>query len=109
MATSFVQFAACSRRAALASRPTLLAWGAITLFSAPTVMAQTCGALGSPSSIGGCVVPGQYGAPSVRIKSDPLNPGGYQATPVTPSPSYPSNLPPGMNRNYSRPSVPGLY
>ncbi len=56
-----------------------------------------------------CVAPGQYGAPSVRLKSDPLNPGGYQAYPVTPSPSYPTNLPPGMNRNYSRPNVPGLY
>lgn len=79
------------------------------VFAAAPALAQTCGALGSPSSIGGCVVPGQYGAPSVRIKSDPLNPGGYRATPVTPSPSYPTNLPPGLNRDYSRPNVPGLY
>jgi hypothetical protein len=85
------------------------ACAASSLLAAAPSLAQTCAALGSPNSIGGCVAPGQYGAPSVRLKSDPLNPGGYRAYPVTPSPSYPTNLPPGMNRNYSRPNVPGLY
>jgi hypothetical protein len=85
------------------------ACAASSLLAAAPSVAQTCGALGSPSSIGGCVAPGQYGAPSVRLKSDPLNPGGYRAYPVSPSPSYPANLPPGMNRDYSRPNVPGLY
>lgn len=83
--------------------------GITVLAATAPATAQTCGALGSPGSFGGCVVPGRSGAPSVRIKSDPLNPGGYRSYPVTPSPSYPTNLPPGMNRDYSRPNVPGLY
>lgn len=90
-----------------AAAPAIVA--GLVLIAAAPALAQTCGALGSPGSIGGCVVPGQYGAPSVRIKSDPLNPGGFRYTPVTPSPSYPTNLPPGLNRDYSRPNVPGLY
>ena len=76
-----------------------------TLLAAASALAQTCGPLGSPSSLGGCVVPGQYGSPSVRIKSDPLNPGGFRFYPVTPSPSYPTNLPGGLNRNYSQPGI----
>lgn len=88
--------------------PVLIA-GITMLAAATPVTAQNCGPLGSPNSISGCVVPGQSGTPSVRIKSDPLNPGGYRSYPVSPAPSYPSNLPPGMNRDYSRPGVPGLY
>jgi hypothetical protein len=83
--------------------------GGLSLLAVVPATAQTCGPLGSPNSISGCVVPGQYGTPSVRIKSDPLNPGGYRSFPVSPAPSYPSNLPPGMNRDYNRPGVPGLY
>jgi hypothetical protein len=85
--------AACSswveKHHTTSAAPVLIA--GLALLAAAPALAQTCG------------------APSVRIKSDPLNPGGYRATPVTPSPSYPSNLPPGLNRDYSRPNVPGLY
>jgi hypothetical protein len=35
------------------------------------------------------VAPGQFGSPSVHIKSDPLNPGGYRAYPVLHSPAAP--------------------
>jgi len=87
--------------------PLLISSSAL-LIASPT-LAQTCGPLGSPDSLNGCVVPGRYGSPSIRIQSDPLNPGGFRSTPVSPSPSYPTNLPGGLNRNYSQPGVPGLY
>lgn len=83
--------------------------GGLSLLAAAPAMAQTCGPLGSPYSVGGCVAPGGYGNPSVRIKADPINPGGFRSYPVTPTPSYPTNLPPGLDRDYSRPNVPGLY
>jgi len=85
------------------------AGGALSLFAAAPALSQTCGALGSPYGVSGCVVPGQYGAPSVRIKSDPLNPGGFRSTPVAPAPTFNGPMPPGLNRDYSRPNVPGLY
>jgi hypothetical protein len=82
---------------------------AASLLAAATAPAQTCGPLGSPYGFGGCVVPGNSSTPPVRIQSDPLNPGGFRATPMSPAPSYPTNLPPGLNRDYSQPGVPGLY
>lgn len=106
---SSIHHLSASPEGGLALLPCALAGGLSLLAALAPASAQTCGALGSPYSVGGCVVPGRSGAPSVRIKSDPLNPGGFRSTPVSPSPSYPTNLPPGMNRDYSRPSVPGLY
>jgi hypothetical protein len=83
--------------------------GGFSLLAATPALSQTCGAfLGSPYSVGGCVVPGQYGSPSVRIESDPVRPGGFRATPVAPAPTFNGPMPPGLNRDYSRPSVPGL-
>jgi len=49
-------------------------------------MALTCGALGSPYGLSGCVAPGQYGSPSVRIKrikAYTLNLGGFCSTLVS--------------------------
>lgn len=84
--------------------------GGLSLLAAAPVLSQTCGAyLGSPYSVGGCVVPGQYGSPSVRIESDPVRPGGFRSTPVAPAPTFNGPMPPGLNRDYSRPGVPGLY
>jgi hypothetical protein len=83
--------------------------GGLSLLAGAPVQSQTCGPLGSPYGVSGCVVPGQYGAPSVRIKSDPLNPGGFRSTPVAPAPTFNGPMPPGLNRDYSRPGVPGLY
>lgn len=81
--------------------------GGLALVAAAPAMAQNCGALGSPYSVGGCVVPGQYGSPSVRIKADPINPGGFRSTPVSPAPSFNGPMPPGLNRDYRLP--PGIY
>lgn len=83
-----------------------VAAGGLSVLAAAPALAQTCGALGSPYSTGGCVVPGQYGNPSVRIQSDPLNPGGFRSTPVSPPPSFNRPQPPGLNRDYSLP--PGI-
>lgn len=94
------------------ARPVALlcaAVGGLSLLAAAPAPAQTCGPLGSPYGPGGCVVPGNSTTPSVRIKADPINRGGFTSSPVSPSPSYPTNLPPGLNRDYSRPGVPGLY
>jgi hypothetical protein len=89
-------------------RPLVLAASA-SVFAAAPAPAQTCGPLGSPYRLGGCVVPGNSTTPSVRIKSDPLNPGGFRSTPVAPAPTFNRPMPPGLNRDYSRPGVPGLY
>ena len=43
------------------------------------------------------ISPPQYGSPSVQIKADPLNPGGFLSTPVSPAPSF--------NGSTSAPSV----
>jgi hypothetical protein len=83
--------------------------GALSLLSGVPALGQACGPLGSPYSFGGCVVPGSGTTPSVRIKSDPLNPGGFRSTPVAPAPTFNGPMPPGLNRDYSRPNVPGLY
>lgn len=78
----------------------------LALVAAAPAMAQNCGAMGSPYGLSGCVVPGQYGNPSVRIKADPLNPGGFRSTPVSPPPNFSRPLPPGLDRDYSLP--PGI-
>ena len=65
------------------------------LLAAARALAQACGAIGSPYGISGCVVPGRYGNPSVRIKADPINPVGIDSYPVTTSPIYHANLPRG--------------
>jgi hypothetical protein len=105
---SAAQCTTASRRTAFC-RLLCGAAGGLSLLAAAPALSQACGALGSPHGIGGCVVPGRYGTPSVRIKSDPLNPGGYRSYPVAPSPSYSRPLPPGLNRNYGQPGPPGLY
>ena len=104
--------AACSswvEQHASSSRTLSVVIGGAALLAAAPALSQTCGALGSPYGVSGCVVPGQYGAPSVRIKSDPLNPGGFRSTPVAPAPTFNGPMPPGLNRDYSRPNGPGLY
>ena len=80
--------------------------GPLSLLVGPTALSQTCGAMGSPYGLSGCIVPGQYGNPSVRIKADPLNPGGFRSTPVSPPPNFSRPLPPGLDRDYSLP--PGI-
>jgi hypothetical protein len=85
-----------------------IAAGVLMLAAAPA-LAQTCGPLGSPYGIGGCVVPGNSTTPPVRIYSDPLNPGGFRSAPVAPAPTFNRPMPPGLNRDYSQPGVPGLY
>ncbi len=83
--------------------------GAFSMLAAAPATAQTCGPLGSPYGIGGCVVPGNSTTPPVRIYSDPLNPGGFRSAPVAPAPTFNRPMPPGLNRDYSQPGVPGLY
>lgn len=68
---------------------------ALGLIAALPAMAQSCGALGSPYSINGCIVPGGGGTPSYRIQADPVNRGQFRVQPI--QPAAPSIVPPGMN------------
>lgn len=63
--------------------------GAGLLAVAPA-MAQNCGALGSPYSFNGCIVPGGNGTPSYRIQASPVLPGQFRVEPLGPSISPPA-------------------